>query len=341
MCSLPSTSPCEELIDVVGHLLVEGDDVVEVLGRESRLGRLGHPEEFGVVSRQIGHPFLDRVEYRLFRLEDLLEEARVVVMDLHPAGGHRLEFPRGVDDLLRHALVEVALWRHAAHDARAADCDVAVLVGQEQGRAYALVAAARRVRPVDRGEHGDAQLVQLCVPEERGAVAPPVGVDLLLLGQLDATAVNEPDERAVEPFRDVGDPEDVVRLACDPRPRHDLVVEADYHAPPAVYPAETVNYARSPRFLVHVIVQQVQGRPGAFVEDVLEALMDRPFAPLLEDFSGKPGVLLLLQQFVDLRLDLLDLLGIRRVFFHGFPEWLHFFEVRSHPYSLRWVSILL
>jgi len=189
-------------------------------------------------------------------------------------------------------------------------------------------------------EHGDAELVELGVPEERGPVAPSVRVHFFLLGELHAAAVDEPYEGAVEPLRDVRDPEDIVSLARDPRACHDLVVEPDDDAPPAVYPPKAVDDASCPRFLFHGVVENMKGRPGARIEDILEPLMDRPFPPLGKDRRGEPRVLLLLHQLCDLLLDLLDLLGIRRVFLYGFSEFLHLLKIGSHPCLQGWVNVL-
>ena len=167
-------------------------------------------------------------------------------MDLNPSRGHGFEFPGRLDDLLGHALVEKSLGGHAAHDACAADGDIAVLVGKKQGRADALVAAARGVCSVDGGEDGDAELVEFGVPEEGGAVASSVRIDLLLLRELHAAAVDEPHEGAMQPFGDIGDPEDVIRLSRDPGACHNLVVKADDDAPSAVDPAKTVDNAGRP-----------------------------------------------------------------------------------------------
>ena len=177
---------------------------------------------------------------------------------------------------------------------------------------------------------GMPSLFELCVPEKGGAVTPAVCVYLLLFGKFYAAAVDEPDERAVKPLGNVRDPEDVVRLACDPGACHDLVVEADDDAPAAVYPSETVDHAGRSRLLFHGVVEDMEGGPGARIEDVLEPLVYGPFAPFGQDFLGEAGILLLLDKLCDLGLDLLDLLGIGRVFLHRLAELLHLFEIGSH-----------
>ncbi len=234
--------PSHELFDVIGHLLVKGNDAVEVFDREFRFCRLCNSEELVVViGGEIGDPLLYGVEDRFLALEYLFEEPCVVVMYLDPAGRHCLELSRCIDKLLRCLLVEIAFWRHAAYDAGAADGDVAVLMREEQCRGDSLIAAARRVRSVDCGKNGDAQFVQLCVPEEGGPAPSPVCIHLLLLGQFYAAAVHKPYEGAVKPLRDIGNTEDVVRLTCYPGACHDLIVKTYDNAPSAVDPSEAVH----------------------------------------------------------------------------------------------------
>ena len=96
-------------------------------------------------------------------------------------------------------LVEGALGAHAAHDPAAADRDVRVLVGDQDGGADPLVAAAGRVGAVDAGDHRHAAFLELGMTEEGRAVASAVRVDLFLLRQLHAAAVHDPDERHAEP----------------------------------------------------------------------------------------------------------------------------------------------
>ena len=114
--------------------------------------------------------------------------------------------PGGLDDLLGPGFVEKPLGAHAADDPSAADGDVAVLVGEEDGGADALVSATGGVGAVNPGQDRDAQFFQLRMPEKGGAVSAAVGVDLFLLGQLDAAAVDQPDQGDIEPFGHVGDP---------------------------------------------------------------------------------------------------------------------------------------
>src|SRR5438552_715096 len=76
---------------------------------------------------------------------------------------------------------------------------------------------------VDPGEDRDAELLELGVTEERGAVAPAVGVHLVLLRQLHARAVHEPHERHVQALGEVRHAQLVLRLTRDPRAGEHLV----------------------------------------------------------------------------------------------------------------------
>jgi len=174
------------------------------------------------------------------------------------------------------------------------------------------------------------------VSEEAGALAPAVGVDLLLLGELHAGAVHEPDERHVEPLGEVGDPQVVVGLPGDPGAGDPLVVEADQHAPLAVDPRKAVDHIGLAALLAVGIVNGVQGEEHAGVDDVVDPLPDRHLAALVDLLGGDAHVVL---DPVDLRVDLLhDRRGPLDVLLHPvylrLPERLaqlfHLHEVLFH-----------
>jgi len=328
--------PRQHLLEGVDPLGVDRDEARQLRGRELRLGRLGHAEELGVVGRQVGHPLLDGVEDLGLLLVDGLEEARLVVVDPRASRGDGLEVPRGLDERLGPFLVEVALGAHAADDAAAAHGDVGLLVGQQDRGADALVAAAGGVGAVDAGDDGNALLLELGVAEEAGALPPAVGVDLLLLGQLHAGAVDEPDERHVEPLGEVRDPQVVVGLPGDPGPGDPLVVEADQHAPLAADPGQAVDDVGLAALLALGVVDGVQGKEHPGVDDVVDPLPDRHLAALVDLLGGDADVVL---DPVDLRVDLLhDLRGPLHVLLHPvylrLPERLaqlfHLCEVLVH-----------
>ena len=119
-------------------------------------------------------------------------------MNAHAARRHFLEVAGRLNDLLGRLLVKVALGAHAADDAAAAHGDVAVLMGQQDGGADALISAARRVGAVNAGQDGNAHLLEFGMAEEAGAASAPVGIDLLLLRQLHAGTVDQPDQGDIQ-----------------------------------------------------------------------------------------------------------------------------------------------
>src|SRR3989338_1097263 len=116
-------------------------------------------------------------------------------MNVHTPGWHFLEILGSGDDSFGPFLVKKALRAHTADDAGAAYGNVADLVGQQVGRADALIASPGRVGAPDSGQYRNPQFFQLGVPEESCPAAAPVRVDFLLLGQLDAAAVDYPNDR--------------------------------------------------------------------------------------------------------------------------------------------------
>jgi hypothetical protein len=81
------------------------------------------------------------------------------------------------------------------------------------------------------GQNGNAHLVQLGMPEKGGAAPAAVGIEFFLLGELDAAAVDQPDQGDVQALGQIGDPQDILILARQPGAGHDLVVETDDHGP--------------------------------------------------------------------------------------------------------------
>ena len=120
----------------------------------------------------------------------------------------------------------------------------------------------------------------------------PVGVDFLLLGELDPGAVHQPDQRDPQPFGQIGHPKLVFRLSGDPGPGHHLVVEPDQDAPFAVDLGQAVDHAGHPFFVVPGIVKGMQRTERPRVDQVLVApVPDRQLPPFVDFFRGEPGVL--------------------------------------------------
>ena len=245
---------------------------------------------------------------------------------------------------LRHELfeagdVEPALGRHAGDDADAAHRHVGVLVREQDGGADALVAAAGRVGTVDAGEDGDAHLLELGVPEEAGAAAAPVGVEHLLVGQLDAAAVHQPDERNVQALGDVGHPQNVLGLSGNPGARQHLVVETDDRGPPAGDLAEPVDDVGGAFLVVLRIVEAVQRAPASLVDQILEPLPDGERAALVDLGGRNAGFHARGPLRRDVRLDRFELLtALLRA---GDDFILKFLAETRHRFKIRLHSKLL
>ena len=211
-------------------------------------------------------------------------------MDPHAARRDLFEMTGGLDNLLGPSFVEAPFRAHAADDPSSAHGDVGILVGQQDGRADSLVAAAGRIGAVDPGQDGDAQLFQFGMAEKGGPVAAPVRVDLLLFGQFDPGTVDQPDQGHPEPFGQIGHPELVFGLSGDPGPGHDLVVEADQDAPLAADPGQAVDHPGHAFFIVLGIVKGMQGAEGPGIDQVFDPVPDGHLPPFMYFFRRQSGV---------------------------------------------------
>ena len=201
------------------------------------------------------------------------------------------ELPGLRDELFDHLDVEPALGRHAGHDADATNRHVGVLVGQQNCRAGRLVSPTGGIGAVDAGKHRDARLLELGMAIKRRAGAAPVAVELFLVRQLRAAAVDQPDQRNVQPARQVCRPQNVLGLPGQPGARHHFVVEPDDHRPSAGDLPKTVDDVRGPLLVLLRIVERMQRVPRAGVHQVLEPLIDGHPPPLVDPLGGKPGLL--------------------------------------------------
>jgi hypothetical protein len=249
--------------------------------------------------------------------------------------GNLLEPACGLDDLLRPGLVEPALGAHAADDPAATDRHVGVLLREEHRRADALIAPAGRIRPVDPGDDRDAEFLQLGVPEEHRAAAPAIGIDLVLLCELDPRAIDEPDQGQPETLGQVGDPQLVLGLPGHPRSGHDLVVESDEDAPLAADPGQPIDHAGHTLLGLARVVQGVQGteRPG--IHEVLDPVPDRHLATRVDLLGGQPRVLRaahLGAELLEHRRNLVAVLGhlLDVGLLERLAERIHLLEVRAH-----------
>ena len=198
---------------VVGALLVEGNNAVEVVGVKERLLRVVNAEELGIVSWQHVHILTDTGEHALFIGVNLAEETGLAIVDGDGTGDVALEVLLRLDERLGSFLVHIALGVHATDDARAADCHVGIFMRDQDGRGDGVIAAACGVGAVDADDDGHAHLVQLAVAIERGAAAAAVGIDLLLLVELHAGAVEDVDQRDAQALGRVAAAQQGVRLS--------------------------------------------------------------------------------------------------------------------------------
>ena len=281
----------QDLDGVVGALLVRGEDHVEILGRELGCRGSGDQEHGRIVGRHHPHVILDAVQHAGLRVVHLAKVGGLVEVGLHAAGILRLEVLGAVNERTGRFGVDVPLRVHAADDARPPHRDVGALVRQQDGRADPLVAAAGRVGAVDGVQDRDPQVVQVRMTVERGAAGTPARVDRLLLHELHAGAVGEPDQRDVETLGHVGDHQDVLGLPCDPGARHDLVVEADDDRPFPLDLADAVDDAGAPLLVVLWVVERVQRSPGPGVHQVVEAIVDSHAAALMNLLGGDTRIL--------------------------------------------------
>ncbi len=187
------------------------------------------------------HVFLDAVENAGFLLVDVREKTGVLEVRLDVSRRLAREFPRLCNNFLEHFRVETAARCHTGNDADAADGHVGILVCEQDRRADALVSAAGRVGAVDARKHRHPGLCEFGMPEKRRTRTAPVGVKLFLFGELRAAAVDQPDERNVQPVCEIGYPQNIFGLSRQPGPGHHLVVEADDDCPASFDLRQTVD----------------------------------------------------------------------------------------------------
>ncbi len=198
-----------------------------------------------------------------------------------------------------------------------------------------MIAAAGRVGAEDGYQDREAHLLQLCVAVEGCAVSAPVGIDFLLLGQLDAGAVEDPHQRKVQTLGHVGDPQNIVGLPGDPRSGHHLIVGGHDHGPLAVDLAQSVDDTGCAFVVEFGIVDGVKGTPGALVDQIVQSLPRGHLAALLQLLGRNTGGHYARDLFVELGLYLLDVLHALRgalqcLGFERLADLVHLFEILSH-----------
>ena len=93
--------------------------------------------------------------------------------------------------------------------------------------------------------------------KERRSGATPIGVELLLLWQLRAAAIHQPDKRDIQSRRQISGPEDILRLAGQPGPGDDLVVKSDNDGPAAFNPTEPIDDIGRPLGVLFRVVERM------------------------------------------------------------------------------------
>ena len=194
-----------------------------------------------------------------------------------------------------------------------------------------MIAAAGGIGAVDADDDGHAHLVQLAVAIERGAAAAAVGIDLLLLVELNAGAVENVNEGDAQALGRVAAAQQAIGLAGDPCAGELLVVARDDDGPLAVDAAEALDDADAAVLVVLGVVEAVEGAPGAFVNELHDALHRRPLTGLVESLGALAGLEGSLADLVDLLLDRLDLSSVVLVErAELLADHRHILEIRGH-----------
>ena len=320
-----------DVVHIVAALLVEGHDGVQVVRVEQGLLGIVHAEELGIVGGQHINVLADAAEHAFLVAVDLTEEAGLIVVDGDGARNIGLEVLLGLNERFRRFLIDVALGVHAADDAGAADCHIGVLMRDEDGGADGVIAAAGGVGAVDADDDGNTHLVQLAVAIERGAAAAAVGIDLLLLIELHAGAVEDVDQRNAQALGRVAAAQQGIRLTGDPCAGELLVVAGDDDGPLAVDAAEALDDTDAAVIVVLRVVEAVERAPGPLVHQLLDALHRGPLAGFVESLGALAGFQRGLADLMDLLLYFLDL---RRVLLAEVGHFLaddgHSLEIRGH-----------
>ncbi len=221
--------PCQHLFRAIGPFLIIRNEKVEILRRIQRIGRFCNPEGGRIIQGHAGHALLDGVEHPFFRIKDLSHEASIVMVDPDAAGRDLLELPGRLDQGLGPLEVKMPLWGHAADNAAAAHGHVGLLMGKDNGRTDGMIAAACRIGPEHADDHRDPLFGKLGMPEKGPAPGSPARIYLFLFSQLDAAAIEHPDQGNVQLFGHILGPEHMFPLPRDPCPGKDLVVGGDNH----------------------------------------------------------------------------------------------------------------
>ena len=301
----------QDVADFVELLLVGVEVGVQILGLELGLHGISNAVEVLVVSGHSVHVLLQSSNDAFLTGINLAEEASLVEVDVDSTGRIDLTGVDGVlDDLLSSFLIDVALGLHAADDAGAADCHVGLLVSNEDGGADGVIAAASGVGAIDTDQHGDTQLLQLSMAIEGSTTGNTAGVDLLLLVQLNAGAVEQINQGDVQHLGHVGSAGQLQSLTADPGTGQLLVIRSDDHGPLVVDLAKAGDDAGRTVLVLGGVVQAAHGAPGALVHQQLDALQSGHLAGGVEGLVAAAGGLDFVNAGLDCFLDSLESLDV-------------------------------
>ena len=179
-------------------------------------------------------------------------------------------------------------------------------MGDQDGGADGVIAAAGGVGAVNADQDGNTHLLQLGVTVEGRAAGNAAGVDLLLLIQLHAGAVEHVDQRDAQHLGDVGRAGQLQRLTGDPRAGQLLVVGGDDHGPLVMDLAQTDQNAGGAVLVVAGIIQAVQRAPGVLVHQDLQTLTGSHLAGLVQGLVAAARAQRGLDRFVVSNLNILQ-----------------------------------
>ncbi|KAF5044189.1 hypothetical protein DSECCO2_494360 [anaerobic digester metagenome] len=235
------------------------------------------------------------------------------------------------DQRHRALLIDIALGVHAAKDTRATNCHIGIGMRNQDGGADRVIAAARGVGAVDRNQNRDAHLGQLGVAVEGGAAAAAVGVNLLLLVELNARAVEDIDQRNAQALCGVGSTQQVIGLAGNPGAGELLVVGSDDDSPLAADSAKTLDDGGGAAVVVHRVVKGVEGAPGALINQGVDTLHGGHLARLVQALGRAAVVERSFGLFDHLLLSCLDLRLVFRIGVDQRPAYhRHILKIAGH-----------
>ena len=194
-----------------------------------------------------------------------------------------------------------------------------------------MVAAAGGVGAVNADQHGDTQLLQLGVAIEGSTAGNTAGIDLLLLIQLNAGAVEQVHQGDVQHLGHVGSAGQLQSLTADPGAGQLLVIGSDDHGPLVVDLAQTDDNTGRTVLVLSGVVEAAQGAPGALVHQHVDTLEGGHLTGGVEGLVAAAGSLDFVDTGLDSILDILDGLDVVSLGgCNGLADLGHVLEVGRH-----------